>query len=75
MRFVCYFRTVSTLQIKDFPEYLEEKLRARAVHQGRSMSAYVVEVLERDLEDGMDLLRQSREERMDRILGVMSERD
>ncbi len=39
------------------------------------MSAYVVGVLEEDLEDAMDLFRQAREERIDRILGVMTEDD
>jgi plasmid stability protein len=47
--FVCYFPTVGSLQIKDFPKDLHAKLRTRADRQGCSMSAYVIGVLERDL--------------------------
>jgi antitoxin FitA len=40
---------MSAIQVKNFPEDLHAKLRERAARQGRSVSAYVRDVLERDL--------------------------
>jgi plasmid stability protein len=40
---------MSAIQVKNFPEDLHAKLRERAARQGRSVSGYVTDVLERDL--------------------------
>jgi plasmid stability protein len=40
---------MSAIQVKNFPEDLHAKLRDRAARQGRSVSGYVTDVLERDL--------------------------
>ena len=40
---------MSALQVKNFPEALHARLRERAARQGRSVSGYVLEALERDL--------------------------
>jgi plasmid stability protein len=40
---------MSAIQIKNVPEDLHAKLRRRAASQGRSVSSYVLETLERDL--------------------------
>jgi plasmid stability protein len=40
---------MSAIQVKNFPEDLHAKLRERAARQGRSVSRYVTDVLERDL--------------------------
>jgi plasmid stability protein len=40
---------MSAIQVKNFPEDLHAKLRERVAKQGRSVSEYVTEVLERDL--------------------------
>jgi plasmid stability protein len=47
--YACYDHAMSAIQVKDFPEDLHAKLRARAARQGRSVGGYVTEVLERDL--------------------------
>ncbi len=41
---------MSAIQIKDVPEQTHRRLRERARQQGRSLSQYALEVLERDLE-------------------------
>jgi plasmid stability protein len=66
---------MSTLQIEDFPEDLEVKLRVRAAHEGRSMGACAIGILERDLADVVDLIHQARDEREDKILGDLGEPD
>jgi plasmid stability protein len=40
---------MSAIQVKNVPEELHERLRARARAEGRSMSDYVLYLLERDL--------------------------
>lgn len=40
---------MSAIQVKDVPVELHERLRARARAEGRSLSDYVLYVLERDL--------------------------
>jgi plasmid stability protein len=40
---------MSAIQVKDVPLELHERLRARARAEGRSLSDYVLYVLERDL--------------------------
>lgn len=40
---------MSAIQVKDVPTRLHERLRARAHSEGRSLSDYVLFVLERDL--------------------------
>jgi len=40
---------MSAIQVKNVPDELHEQLRARARAEGRSMSDYVLYVLERDL--------------------------
>jgi plasmid stability protein len=40
---------VSAIQVKNVPPDLHERLRARARAEGRNLSDYVLEVLERDL--------------------------
>jgi uncharacterized protein YfaS (alpha-2-macroglobulin family) len=40
---------MSAIQVKNVPDDLHERLRARARAEGRSMSDYVLYVLERDL--------------------------
>jgi hypothetical protein len=40
---------MSAIQVKDVPVDLHERLRARARSEGRSLSDYVLYVLERDL--------------------------
>jgi plasmid stability protein len=47
--YACYDHAMSAIQVKDFPEDLHVKLRKRAARQGRTVSGYVTEVLERDL--------------------------
>src|ERR1700684_2560353 len=45
----CYVHAMSAIQVKNVPDDLHERLRARARAEGRSMSDYVLYVLERDL--------------------------
>lgn len=45
----CYFHAMSAIQVKGVPADLHELLRARARAEGRSLSDYVLYVLERDL--------------------------
>jgi antitoxin FitA len=45
----CYVHAMSAIQVKDVPVELHERLRARARAEGRSLSDYVLYVLERDL--------------------------
>ena len=40
---------MAALQVKNFPDDLHAKLRERAARQGRSVSGYVLDALERDL--------------------------
>ena len=40
---------VSAIQVKNVPPALHERLRARARSEGRNLSDYVLDVLERDL--------------------------
>ena len=40
---------LATIQVKNVPPELHERLRARACAEGRNLSAYVRDVLERDL--------------------------
>ena len=40
---------MSAIQVKDVPAELHERLRARALSERRSLSDYVLYVLERDL--------------------------
>jgi plasmid stability protein len=40
---------VSAIQVKNVPPQLHERLRARARADGRNLSEYVLDVLERDL--------------------------
>lgn len=45
----CYIHAVSAIQVKNVPTELHERLRARARAEGRNLSDYVLDVLERDL--------------------------
>lgn len=45
----CYPHAVSAIQVKNVTPELHGKLRERARLEGRSMSDYVLDVLERDL--------------------------
>jgi plasmid stability protein len=45
----CYAHAMSALQVKNFPEDLHARLRRRAAREGRSVSSYVLDALERDL--------------------------
>jgi antitoxin FitA len=45
----CYCPAVSAIQIKKVPPELHARLRERARRDGRSLSEYALEVLERDL--------------------------
>ncbi len=49
MLIACYPRQVSAIQVKNVPPELHERLRARARAEGRNLSDYVRDVLERDL--------------------------
>ncbi len=49
MLLACYSRPVSAIQVKNVPPELHERLRARARSEGRNLSDYVRDVLERDL--------------------------
>lgn len=49
MLIACYPRRVSAIQVKNVPPELHERLRARARSEGRNLSDYVRDVLERDL--------------------------
>lgn len=49
MRWACYIHAMSAIQVKDVPSELHERLRERARSEGRSMSDYVLRMLERDL--------------------------
>jgi plasmid stability protein len=40
---------MSAIQVKNVPQQLHDRLRERARNEGRSLSEYVLEVLERDL--------------------------
>jgi plasmid stability protein len=40
---------MSAIQVKHVPESLHRRLRERARNEGRSLSEYVLEILERDL--------------------------
>ncbi len=40
---------MSNVQVKHIPEDLHEQLRARAAQQGTTISAYVLELIRRDL--------------------------
>jgi antitoxin FitA len=45
----CYLHAMSAIQVKNVPADLHERLRERAQAEGRSLSDYVLYVLERDL--------------------------
>ncbi len=45
----CYLHAMSAIQVKDVPGDLHEQLRARARSEGRSLSDYVLYLIERDL--------------------------
>ncbi len=45
----CYARAMSAIQVKNVPSGLHERLRARARAEGRNLSEYVLDALERDL--------------------------
>ncbi len=45
----CYSLAMSAIQVKNVPEQLHHRLRERARSEGRSLSEYVLEMLERDL--------------------------
>jgi plasmid stability protein len=49
MLLACYSHPVSAIQVKNVPPELHERLRARARAEGRNLSDYVRDVLERDL--------------------------
>lgn len=49
MRLACYIHAMSAIQVKEVPPELHERLRARARSENRSLSDYVLHVLERDL--------------------------
>jgi hypothetical protein len=49
MQIACYIHAMSAIQVKDVPVELHERLRERARSEGRSLSDYVLYVLERDL--------------------------
>jgi hypothetical protein len=49
MRLACYSHAMSAIQVKDVPVELHERLRSRARSEGRSLSDYVLYVIERDL--------------------------
>ena len=49
MLMACYYHAMSAIQIKNVPSELHERLRARARSEGRNLSDYVLDVLQRDL--------------------------
>jgi plasmid stability protein len=49
MHKACYRHAMSAIQVKNVTPELHSKLRQRARAEGRSMSEYVLDVLERDL--------------------------
>lgn len=49
MLMACYPHSMSAIQVKNVPPELHERLRARARAEGRNLSDYVRDVLERDL--------------------------
>jgi plasmid stability protein len=49
MTISCYCHAVSAIQIKNVPPELHERLRERARREGRNLSEYTLDVLERDL--------------------------
>jgi hypothetical protein len=49
MLLACYVYPVSAIQVKNVPPEMHERLRARARSEGRNLSDYVLDVLERDL--------------------------
>jgi antitoxin FitA len=49
MLVACYFHAMSAIQVKGVPADLHERLRARARAEGRSLSDYVLYLIERDL--------------------------
>jgi plasmid stability protein len=49
MLMACYPQPVSAIQVKNVSPELHERLRARARAEGRNLSDYVRDVLERDL--------------------------
>ncbi len=49
MRLACYSHAISAIQVKNVPSDLHQRLRARARSEGRNLSDYVLDVLQRDL--------------------------
>lgn len=49
MQTACYPHAMSAIQVKNVSPELHSRLRARARAEGRSLSEYVLDVLERDL--------------------------
>jgi hypothetical protein len=45
----CYIHAVSAIQVKEVPAELHERLRERARSEGRSLSEYLLYLIERDL--------------------------
>jgi plasmid stability protein len=68
----CYYHAVSAIQVKNVTPELHSKLRQRARAEGRSMSDYVLDVLERDL--ALPTMREWLEElgRDEQVTGISS---
>lgn len=49
MLVACHAHSVSAIKVKNVPPELHKRLRARARTEGRNLSDYVLDVLERDL--------------------------
>jgi hypothetical protein len=49
MRYACYIHAMSAIQVKEVPPELHERLRERARSEGRSLSEYLLYLIERDL--------------------------
>ncbi len=65
---------MGAIQVKNVPDELHDRLRARARVEGRSLSDYVLDVLQRDL--AMPTMREWLEElkRDEPVEGISSER-
>lgn len=61
----CYHRAMPTLYVRDIPERIYRQARKIAAVQGRSLSAYVLTVLEQAVED--EKLRRTRSKALTNI--------
>ena len=61
MPIACYCHAMSSLQVKNVEPGLHDALRERALHDGKTMSEYVLDLIRRDLR------KPSRQEWIERV--------